>query len=467
MKKFWFMATAAVMLFVSCADDDVTKLSGGTGASQAMSFTASYGENGTRATLNGNNELFDANDAISVLSMKNANKKFVTADGGTTVTFTGNAEADQPFYALYPYQEGLSLSGTTISGASIPSTQWNDCWAEGGKNGWDPSAPLAYAVASPEHMLYFHNLCAILKITISEINDNVTITVGADEPLSGACTITDGILSVNTTGGSNTVKVGDDKKKVKGGCDVYVAIAPGIYSKFYVSAENGINTTRRSKTSATFEANKIYDLGSFEIDIHEAVDLGLPSGTLWATCNVGASKPEEYGNYYAWGEVETKNVYDWSSYKWSKGSDADPKNITKYFAIRYGDGFRCDVLEKEDDVAHANWGGNWRMPTLDEIKELRNNCTCIYTTLNSVKGYLVTSKSNNNEIFFPAAGGYDGSSFELVNEQGFYWGATVWSEQLYAWTLRFNSNFNIYISYSPIERYLGFPVRPVRSRYLK
>lgn len=457
------MATAAVMLFVSCADDDVTKLSGGTGASQAMSFTASYGENGTRATLNGNNELFDANDAISVLSMKNANKKFVTADGGATVTFTGNAEADQLFYALYPYQEGLSLSGSMISGASIPSTQWNDCWAEGGKNGWDPSAPLAYAVATPEHTLYFHNLCAILKITIPEINDNVTITVGADEPLSGACTITDGILSVNTTGGSNTVKVGDDEKKVKGGCDVYVAIAPGTYSKFYVSAENGINTTRRSKTSATFEANKIYDLGSFEIDIHEAVDLGLPSGTLWATCNVGASKPEEYGNYYAWGEVETKNVYDWSTYKWSKGSDANINNITKYFSRQFG---VWDELEKEDDAAHANWGGNWRMPTYNETNELIANCTCIYTTLNNVKGYLVTSKSNNNEIFFPAAGGYDGSSLELV-DQGFYWGATVWSTQTSAWYLRFNSNSNFCIANLAFERCLGFPVRPVRSRYLK
>lgn len=456
MKKFWFMATAAVMLFVSCADDDVTKLSGGTGASQAMSFTASYGENGTRATLNGNNELFDANDAISVLSMKNANKKFVTADGGATVTFTGNAEADQPFYALYPYQEGLSLSGNTISGASIPSTQWNDCWAEGGKNGWDPSAPLAYAVASPEHMLYFHNLCAILKITIPEINDNVTITVGADNPLSGACTITDGILSVNTTGGSNTVKVGDDEKKVKGGCDVYVAIAPGTYSKFYVSAENGINTTRRSKTSATFEANKIYDLGLFEIDIHEAVDLGLPSGTLWATCNVGASKPEEYGNYYAWGEVETKNVYTIETYKHSKND-----YIIKYNTVV---GFidNKSSLDSEDDVAHVKWGGDWRIPTPQELNEITYLCNWTWTLCNGVYGYRLTSRKNNNSIFLPAAGGWLKQELIEVGSIGCYWSSSI-DVQSYisAYTIQFTSDkIERLIVYRPY----GMSVRPVRSR---
>lgn len=138
----------------------------------------------------------------------------------------------------------------------------------------------------------------------------------------------------------------------------------------------------------------------------QAVDLGLPSGLKWASCNVGAEKPEDYGNYYAWGEVLPKENYSWATYKYA--NEASSNKLTKYCDnTKYGDNGFTDnktALDLEDDVAHVNWGGNWRMPTDDEWSEL-NNCTWTWVTQNGVNGYLVASKTNGNSIFLPAAGG--------------------------------------------------------------
>ena len=103
---------------------------------------------------------------------------------------------------------------------------------------------------------------------------------------------------------------------------------------------------------------------------HEYVDLGLPSRIKWATCNVGATTPEEYGDYFAWGETEPKDNYDWSTYKWCNESNA---TMTKYCTdSSYGTVDNKTVLELEDDAAYVNWGGNWRMPTKAELDELTN-----------------------------------------------------------------------------------------------
>ena len=134
---------------------------------------------------------------------------------------------------------------------------------------------------------------------------------------------------------------------------------------------------------------------------HEYVDLGLPSGLKWATCNVGATAPEEYGDYFAWGETETKATYDLSNYKWCNGTY---ESMTKYCTnSEYGIVDNKTTLELSDDAARVNWGGSWRMPTKAEQDELRNtdNCTWEWTTQNGVNGYKVTSKKNGNSIFLP------------------------------------------------------------------
>ena len=156
-------------------------------------------------------------------------------------------------------------------------------------------------------------------------------------------------------------------------------------------------------------------------DNHEWVDLGLPSGTLWATCNVGASSPEQYGTYFAWGETAPKGYYDWSTYKWCNGSDA---SLTKY-CTSGSYGYKSFVdnkteLDPEDDAAYVNWGPSWRMPTPQQQNELRNNCSSTWTTVNGVSGRLFTGP-NGNTLFLPAAGDRYNSSVNFAGSNGLYW----------------------------------------------
>lgn len=155
---------------------------------------------------------------------------------------------------------------------------------------------------------------------------------------------------------------------------------------------------------------------------HGYVDLGL--SVKWATCNVGANTPEEFGDYFAWGETQPKEVYNWSTYKYCNGSYF---TITKYNNDSvWGVVDDKTVLELKDDAAHANWGGDWRMPTIEEQIELIDNCTFTYTVQNGVNGCIVTSKKNGNCIFLPAAGAR-GEWYDEKNSTGvygFYWSSS-------------------------------------------
>ena len=194
---------------------------------------------------------------------------------------------------------------------------------------------------------------------------------------------------------------------------------------------------------------------------HTWVDLGLPSGTLWATCNVGASYPEDYGDYFAWGETEPKDTYLWSTYKWCNGSSS---TLTKYCRSNGYDGFVDDKteLDPEDDAAYVNWGENWRMPSDEQMSELRNQCTWTWTTHNGVNGCLVTGP-NGNTLFFPAAGFYNINGLSDTGSRGDYWTRTVNDYPYYctsAGHLVFSSSggVNLYA----YNRCYGHSVRPVR-----
>ncbi len=193
---------------------------------------------------------------------------------------------------------------------------------------------------------------------------------------------------------------------------------------------------------------------------HEFVDLGLPSRLLWATCNIGASKPEEYGDYFAWGETEgyngDKKTFNWSNYKWCNGS---PSTLTKYCtSSEDGTVDNKTVLEASDDAAAANWGGSWRMPTDTELTELRTNCIWTQTTLNDVDGYNVVGP-NGNSIFLPAAGYRDYSNLYYAGTYGSYWSSSIGTtDSGYAYSLSFDSNSQYYDYYG---RCIGQSVRPV------
>ena len=188
------------------------------------------------------------------------------------------------------------------------------------------------------------------------------------------------------------------------------------------------------------------------------VDLGL--SVKWATCNVGASKPEEYGDYFAWGETKPKDYYNWSTYKWCNRTR---NTQTKYCTDSdYGTVDNKTTLDLSDDAARANWGGSWRMPTKAEQDELRENCTWTWTTQNGVKGYKVTSKKSgytNKSIFLPAAGGHYGSSLDLAGSRGDYWSSSLNTAFPYcAYDLSFSSD---YVNWDNYYRRNGFSVRPV------
>ena len=190
---------------------------------------------------------------------------------------------------------------------------------------------------------------------------------------------------------------------------------------------------------------------------YEYVDLGL--SVKWATCNVGATKPEEYGDYFAWGEVEPKDYYDWSStYKWYNGSsDTQTKYCTN---SNYGTVDNKTVLEAADDAARANLGGSWRMPTEAEQDELREKCTWTWTTQNGVSGCKVTSKINGNSIFLPAAGYRSGSSLYRPGIYGYFWSSSLYSDSpSNAYYLFFN--YSSYVDWYYDSRYFGHSVRPV------
>ena len=206
--------------------------------------------------------------------------------------------------------------------------------------------------------------------------------------------------------------------------------------------------------------------------VEKYVDLGL--SVKWAKCNLGASKPTDYGDYFAWGETEpNKAEYTWATYKWMQAGQSDWKHITKYtLADGQTEGIWYDAdgkfigdnkttLEAADDAAIANLGSPWRMPTKKEYDELVDNCTWTWTTQDGVNGYEVKSKKNGNSIFLPAAGYRTGSELKVASSEGSYWSSSLYTggsdgarDLIFDSVVR-NWNHN-YI------RCYGFSVRPVR-----
>ena len=211
------------------------------------------------------------------------------------------------------------------------------------------------------------------------------------------------------------------------------------------------------------DVNAVIDiiLNLVVVEEHEWVDLGLPSGTLWATCNVGASSPEELGSYFAWGETATKDFYDWSTYKWCNNNYM---KMTKYCTVsNYGnDGFvdNKTELDLEDDAAYVNWGPSWRIPSYEQFEELCTSCTSLWTQHNGVNGLMFTGPNGNN-LFLPATGMLWGKGLGGVGADGYYWSRTLYNYPNDAFILIFKSNVLSYWDCS--YRSIGLTVRAVRA----
>jgi uncharacterized protein (TIGR02145 family) len=178
------------------------------------------------------------------------------------------------------------------------------------------------------------------------------------------------------------------------------------------------------------------------------IDLGLPSGTKWACCNVGASKPEDYGNYYAWGETQTKDEYNRITYIHYDGSSSTFQDIGS------------DIAGTQYDAATSNWGASWRLPSRQQCKELIDNCTSEQTTQNGIDGRTFTGP-NGGTIFLPAGGHRWNNGVNDARSYGYYWSSTLYESFInYAWYLVFNTGGVLTDRYD--SRADGFSVRPVQ-----
>lgn len=269
--------------------------------------------------------------------------------------------------------------------------------------------------------------------TTAKVVGDVTADGGAEVTSRGACWSTSQLPTI------------DDNKTIDGtGTGDYTSNISGLTA----------NTTYYVRAYATNEAGTSYsEVISFnteEENSYEYVDLGLPSGLKWAAYNIGASSPEEFGNYYAWGEIETKDKYSMSN------SATFELTMDELQAQGYIN--EEGNLSSSYDVATVNWGGSWRMPTGAEIRELMDNCTWIWTTLKGVKGYNIEG-SNGSSIFIPAAGYCVGGN--VLNEGEFcnYWSYTpVVDSKHQSYALDYGEGFK---EISEFVRYAGLSVRPV------
>ena len=228
---------------------------------------------------------------------------------------------------------------------------------------------------------------------------------------------------------------------------------------------------------------------SGQVNGHNYVDLGLPSKTLWATCNIGAEKPTDSGDYFAWGETRPKENYSWQTYKWCV---FELDSITKYYirdslaqneriglgVLSLNDIIKKDslkqknkrfydymVLNTEDDAASCNWGKRWRMPTITEIKELIDACKWMFTpdfNGTNIKGFVGVSKANNNIIFLPTNGECNGTVIFRALPECTYWSSSLCDDRVsnsdFAYGLIFTEN---YIDWIPFSRETGLSVRAV------
>ena len=187
-----------------------------------------------------------------------------------------------------------------------------------------------------------------------------------------------------------------------------------------------------------------------DADHPHLIDMGLPNGTLWACCNVGASKPSDYGSYFAWGETQAKAEYSWETYRYSDGTNEGTTNIGG------------DIAGTAYDAATANWGSDWRMPTWEQFEELTKNTTVEWTVKNGVKGMTFTG-SNGGAIFLPAGNSQWRKSENPIGDRGCYWSSTAWKDY---------SSRGLYVTPNPTPRTTpyftfrggGLTIRPVSTR---
>ncbi len=457
MKHFLKTTTTLLTLsaLVSCGEDttmdDSLNLNNGK-ILESISITGKdfITEGSTRSTVNINNEgvnfLWSANDTVGIFPNTGFQAPFAMDEGTgmQTATFNGGGwalKASSTYAAYYPfnfYNRDMTKIPVSYLGQ-----------AQEGNNSTDHIGTydfMAASVTTPSNGAVAFDLkhmgCLVMLQT--DLGEAKTLTKvslkceALDAPFTTAGTIdlTAVAPQITATSTSNTLEIPLKNFTVATNetSTIYLMLAPvnltdenleitlsdeiGEYIKFQVEGKE-------------FVAGKAYaytltDGEKFAKPIPKyAVDLGLPSGTLWADRNVGARYPEDYGDYFAWGETEPKDYYSWGTYKWCNGTET---TITKYCTKdSNGTVDNKTILDLEDDAAYVNMGATWRIPTYAEQRELINECTWEWTILNGVNGRKVTGP-NGNSIFLPAAGLRGNDIFVNVGSTGYYWSSLLNSD---------------------------------------
>lgn len=435
-----------------------------------------YITNATYGTIDNLNLLERADDAASVLwgaswqmptddqwseliDKKNTTYELTTINGYDGIIFTSIKNGESIFFPAAGYHDEANFSGMSKEFAYWTRTLFKSNNSKAARfmmNTTGGMAPQMNYESAPRYRGF--TVRAVLAqgmITPTQLVTNINLSASSlNLQVGKAQTLTATVLPANADIQEVMWESSDEN------------VADVTQNGRVVGIANGTCTiTCRATDGSDIFAECKVTVVAGDIDVHEFVDLGLPSGTLWATCNIGANTPEEAGNYFAWGETTPKDGYDWDTYKWCNGTD---ETITKYCTESSvgNNGFtdnRTELLP-EDDAATANWGSGWQIPSDEQLKELfdSKNTTAEWTTQNGVNGRKFTSKSNGNSIFFPATGYRYSTSYNEVGSLGWYWSRSL-SEygSSNANDMLFKSD-RCYLNGG--QRCMGMPVRPVRKK---
>jgi len=270
----------------------------------------------------------------------------------------------------------------------------------------------------------FHHLGAfvVLKLTLPVTGTYTSVTLNADAaviPTTGWYDLTAAkpTFVTETTASSLTMELKNFSGTAGQEATFYMMLPPCnlLSNSLTLTLSTNSSNYNYCLVSKLFKASNLYQLEASPV-IGQAVDLGL--SVKWASYNVGASAPEEYGDYFAWGETKPKSYYDWDTY-------FDSVNGSSTNFKKYKNQGGKTTLDPEDDAATANWGGTWRMPTKTEQDELRTQCNWTWTTQKGVNGIIVSSKINGNSIFLPAAGDRWIDGLGNGGTYGGYWSSSL------------------------------------------
>lgn len=493
-------------MFGACTKNELPNEPENPSELREMTFSFSQ-EDETKATISAVNVLWSAKDSISVFARNNydnpQNTKFslVSGEGTNTAYFYGSAQdASKGYLALYPY---FSSTISSDYGANI-YVDWNNMTQTAVADGVDPRVVLMGGYAElPEDSNdvpfgKMYNLCGYVRFTVESTCSKIVFkTNGSEKIATEGLRIAD-LQSIDTDypncgihaygiSVKEITLVGKDSSYIAPGTYTIAVLPVTLASGFTITEYAAFDVTKTieksTSKSAQIKRNTILNLGTLDsgspFSVPESIDLGLPSGSLWATCNVGAESPEQEGYFYAWGyttPIDTRNPVYFNNYHYCSAkagyTNPDPETPLLWDFVDDVD-LLAETEEGFGDAARVEMGGSWQIPTPAYAAELANGIEYYYTKFNGVEGYRLLSKANGNSIFLPMTrmveftkiGNYEKD--DLGNDYHGYWTTGTDAENADCMAICYGSKKKEFFphkgssgwEYKSIYRVYGLPIR--------